>query len=328
MKNNFKIKTITFLVVLLLFSCQSREHKYTFYYWRTTLKLDKTEKEALSSTTDKLYVRYFDIDKKQDEIKIIGSAVKTKSFQTTKTIVPVVFIMNRTFSSINKEEIKQLASKIVNEIATKTTEFEFKNTNEIQIDCDWTQRTKNAYFTFLKELKNISNKNISVTLRLHQVKFRRKTGVPPVDKVSLMCYATSSPLEKSEKNSILEVDILKNYLATIDTYPIKNIAVALPIYSWGIVTNHLEKHKLINKLNSKSLNNVNFERISDDEVKILKDGFYFGFFLNKGFTIKIEEISQRQLTEVVTFLDGKIKNYDIIYYHLDAQFIKNKKLNL
>jgi hypothetical protein len=52
-----------------------------------------------------------------------------------------------------------------------------------------------------------------------------------------MCYSTSSPLENSDKNSILDIQILKNYLSEVQNYPIKKIDVALPI-SWGIVTNH------------------------------------------------------------------------------------------
>jgi hypothetical protein len=43
------------------------------------------------------------------------------------------------------------------------------------------------------------------------VKDKAQTGVPPVEKVYLMCYSTSSPLENSSKNSILDVVILKNY---------------------------------------------------------------------------------------------------------------------
>jgi hypothetical protein len=54
-----------------------------------------------------------------------------------------------------------------------------------------------------------------------------------------MCYSTSSPLEKSDKNSILDVNILKSYLSKMEDYPVKKIEVALPIYSWGIITNHL-----------------------------------------------------------------------------------------
>lgn len=143
-----------------------------------------------------------------------------------------------------------------------------------------------------------------------------------------MCYSTSSPLETSDKNSILDVTILKNYLAKLEDYPIKHIEVALPIYSWGIVTNHLGKHKLINALSQKDLENPNFKKFSENEIIIQKDGFYFGSFLNKGFKIKIEEISDSQLKEVIAFLDKKIPKFNIIYYQLDSKFVINQNFNL
>jgi hypothetical protein len=37
-----------------------------------------------------------------------------------------------------------------------------------------------------------------------------------------------------------------------------------------------------------------------------KGRFYFGSYLNKGFRIKIEEISDQQLQEVIRFLEKKI----------------------
>jgi hypothetical protein len=38
-----------------------------------------------------------------------------------------------------------------------------------------------------------------------------------------MCYSTSSPLEKSDKNSILDVNILKSYLSKMEDYPVKKL---------------------------------------------------------------------------------------------------------
>ena len=151
------------------------------------------------------------------------------------------------------------------------------------------------------------------------------TGIPPVEKVYLMCYSTSSPLENSNKNSILDLNIMKSYLSKLEEYHVKKIEVSLPIYSWGIVTNHLGKHKLINALSAKDLDNPDFEKISDNEIEILKDGFYFGNFLNKGFKIKVEEISQEQLNNAIEFLDKKISSYNIIYYQLDGKFVEGRK---
>ncbi|MBD3903745.1 hypothetical protein NAL32_01625 [Chryseobacterium sp. Ch-15] len=314
-------------VFLLLNSCSKvKTHPYSFYYWKTNLVLNETEKKSLDeSTAPFLYTRFFDVDKVNGKFQPVAVITKDKKFKTDKQIVPTVFITNQTFLHIKKEELHFLAESIHQLIQKKAKDYQLKINNEIQIDCDWTAGTKDDYFEFLKQLKKISQKEITCTLRLHQVKDKNLTGIPPVEKVYLMCYSTSSPLENSDKNSILDLNIMKSYLSKLEDYPIKKIEVALPIYSWGIVTNHLGKHKLINALSAKDLDNPNFKKISDTEIEILKDGFYFGNFLNKGFKIKVEEISQKQLDSAIEFLDKKISSYNIIYYQLDSKFVEGRK---
>lgn len=314
-------------VLLFIISCNKKEnHPYTFYYWKTNLKLDQNEKKVLDQApVPYLYTRFFDVDKAGGKFQPVAVITKDQSFQTEKQIVPTVFITNQTMLAISQKEISFLAESIHHLVQKKAEEYHLKINNEIQIDCDWTAGTRDDYFRFLKELKKVSGKNITCTLRLHQVKDKKQTGIPPVEKVYLMCYSTSSPLEKSDKNSILDVNTLKSYLSKMEDYPIKKIEVALPIYSWGIITNHLDKHKLINALSKKDLENPNFRKLSDHEAEILKDGFYFGNYLNKGFKIKVEEISEEQLKDVVQFLQKKIPHFNIIYYQLDSKFVLDRK---
>ncbi|HCR76393.1 MAG TPA: hypothetical protein DIW37_08345, partial [Chryseobacterium sp.] len=243
------------LILFLVISCGKKQsHPYTFYYWKTRLALDKTEKDVLQKATDPyLYTRFFDVDKLDGKFQPVGVITKDQSFSTDKTVVPTVFITNRTFLNITNEEIQFLAASINDLITKKASEYQLKTGNEIQIDCDWTAGTRDDYFKFLKKLKEVSKKSVTCTLRLHQVKDKNIMGIPPVEQVFLMCYSTSSPLENSDKNSILDVNTLKNYLSKLEDYPVKKIEVALPIYSWGIVTNHLGKHKLINALSEKDL---------------------------------------------------------------------------
>ena len=320
---------ILFSTYLILIGCNKapEAHNYTYYYWRTKLALDATEKNSLAKTTTPiLYTRYFDIDKKDGKFFPVGTITKDSTFVTDRSITPVIYITNRSMMGITNDELKFLAKSITDLISKKNAEFGLKTNQEIQIDCDWTKGTRDDYFKFLKVLKEVSKKNITSTLRLHQARDTKQMGIPPVDKVYLMCYSTSSPLDTSDRNSILDVQILKNYLSNLDDYPIKNIDIALPIYSWGIVTNHMGQHKLINGLSAKDLNNADFKKLSDYEIEVTKDGFYFGYLLNKGFKLKIEEISKEQLKETTDFLDSKIKRYNIVYYHLDSRFTENYTL--
>ena len=317
------------IIILFLFmiSCNRKEEKeqYTFYYWKTHLSLNEIEKKALrESSHPNLYTRFFDVDKINGKFLPIAVITKDNTFQTDKIIAPTVFITNRTFINIQKGEITFLAKKINDLINKKISDHQLNTNNEIQIDCDWTAGTRDDYFEFLNQLKKVSKKEITSTLRLHQVKDKNTMGIPPVEKVFLMCYSTSSPLENSNKNSILDLNILKSYLSKLDEYPIKNIEVALPIYSWGIITNHLGKHKLINAISKRDLNQPHFKKISENEFEILKDDFYFGSFLNKGFKIKVEEITEEQRAEAIEFLHKKINSFNIIYYQLDSKFVEGR----
>ena len=307
-----------------MISCEnSKSHDYTFYYWRTHLSLDTPEKAALDKATSPyIYTRFFDIEKVNGKFQPVAVITKDRTFTTEKEVVPVIFIKNELFYDITLDEINFLAQNVAALIKKKQTEFGFKVSSQIQIDCDWTAGTNKEYFAFLQKLREFSKKEITCTLRLHQVKNRKLSGIPPVEKVFLMWYSTSSPLENSDRNSILDVPTLKTYLKNVASYPLE-MDIALPIYSWGIVTNHLGRHKLINALSVEDLKNVNFKKISDTEIEVIKDGFYFGNYLNKGFNLKVEEISEDQLNQVKKYLNKKLPGYSIVYYHLDSRFLNH-----
>lgn len=319
-------KFILLFLILMMTSCTQENNKqYSFYYWRTHLSLDVVEKTALQKATSPyIYTRFFDIEKVNGKFQPVAVSTRNQTFVTNKEIVPVVFIKNDVFYNITSDEINFLVENVSSLIKKKQSEFGFKISNQIQIDCDWTAGTNKEYFEFLKRLKDFSGKQLSCTLRLHQVKNSKLSGIPPVEKVFLMCYATSSPLENSARNSILDLLTLKNYLKNVDLYPL-SMDIGLPIYSWGIVTNHVGKHKLINALSLQDLENPNFRKISETEVEIMKDGFYFGNFLTKGFTLKVEEISDDQLNQVKKYLNHKLPDYAIVYYHLDRKFLNQHR---
>ncbi|MFN6378368.1 MAG: hypothetical protein ACK4WD_03785, partial [Flavobacteriales bacterium] len=151
------------------------------------------------------------------------------------SIVPTIYIRNNVFKNISTEELDILADnthfliqKIINDDNQTVT------VDEYQMDCDWTQSTKENYFYFLKKLKSISGKKISVTLRLYPFKYPEKMGIPPADAAMLMCYNLLIPLENPEKNSILDLNELDLYLDDSKVYPLP-LDIALPIYSWAQV---------------------------------------------------------------------------------------------
>jgi hypothetical protein len=325
------MKNFLFLVILLLFAaCHTgRKHPVDFYYWKTNVSLDTTEQRYFKELESKyLYIRFFDVDNDGNGIRPVA---KIKPFDCTllqAEYVPVIFITNRTFTGITSQGIDELAQHI-NDLTTEIANANhLPAVSEIQIDCDWTLTTRNDYFRFLKKLKAVSKKKISCTIRLHQIAGKDKTGVPPVDKGYVMCYATSQPTDFTDQNSILNIDLLKSYMQTINDYPL-DFDMALPLYSWAIVTNHLGKIKLINGVTKKDLASENrFQPLTDETYEVTDDFFFQGIYLNKGFKIKSEGISPELLNEAKMYLNNKIKkDYRIIYYHLDRPFLEQFTIN-
>ncbi|WP_192348393.1 hypothetical protein [Algoriphagus sp. Y33] len=315
----------TLLAIITLYGCDKSFVPQThFYYWKSNARLGELEKETFETLqAEKLYIRLFDIDKKpgtQPEPVGVINAFDTTGLNAV--YIPVVFITNRVFTGLTQEEIKLLAvntHQLIGQISKKNKPI---NYGEIQIDCDWTNTTQSAFFSFLEHLKQLSNTEISCTLRLHQVKYKESTGIPPVDKVYLMAYATSSPLEDTKLNSILDLALLEDYLQTINEYPLP-FDVALPLYSWAIVTNHLGEKKLINGVSTQELENENFEKNNSSTYTVLQDVFVRGMWLNKGFTVKVEAISPQLLRDTKIYFRKKIKQpYNLIYYHLDSLFLE------
>lgn len=326
------MKRFVFLLIfqMIFFGCKSdpRTHPIQFYHWKSNAEIGQTEIDYFKKlNSNKLYIRLFDVVQKDGRPAPTAFLQNFDSKKLNAKYIPTVYFINEVFYKLSAAENQKLAENVFELIQKISKNSGFENFDEIQIDCDWTESTRDSYFQFLKELKEISQKKIGSTLRLHQVKFRNKTGIPPVDKVYLMCYATSSPIEEIEKNSILDLDLLKDYLKDIDKYPIKT-DVALPIYSWAIVTNHLGKKKLINGVSESDLDNENYKELKDGFYSIEADTFLRGIYLNKGFEIKLETIPAELLKQTGEFLDSKIKSdYEIVYYHLDRMFLERYSID-
>lgn len=321
---NVSKRLINFCCLLLLVfmgSCEGKpDPRVDFYYWKSERPPNAAEAEIFSElNSKKLYIRLFDVDLQQGDPAPQGILSNFDKDILPAEYVPVVFITNRTFVNISEESLEGLVSKVFS-LTNKIMSDHFGSFQELQIDCDWTESTKTSFFAFLEKLRAISNKNISCTLRLHQVKYKEKTGIPPVDKTYLMAYATSNPLGEEEINSILDISLLKDYLENINDYPL-DFDVALPLYSWAVVTNHLGKKLLINGVSEDDLTTSEFRKLSTRNYELDDNVFLRGMYLNRGFKLKLEGISPELLSEAKQFLNQKIKKpYTIVYYHLDTLF--------
>ncbi len=334
----FKKKVIiilSFVELVFFFGCQKqpRQVNTSFYHWKTDFHLTDFEKNYCKQLKiNKLYVRLFDVDWDDASHFPKPIAVVDSLEKTDWEIIPTIFITNKTFVQLADNQVDTLVKLIFETISLKTKSVvtasrawqEGDNFNEIQIDCDWTATTRDRFFSFLKKLKTVSNKKISATIRLHQVKFKEKTGVPPVDAGVLMAYNMGNLEDAKTQNSILDIEILNSYVSKLEDYPLK-LDVALPIFSWGVVIRDGEVVKLINNLTKDELQYPPqyFIEKKDNHFEVLKNTYLKGFYLYKDDEIRIENTDSRQvniLQKAADIIAQNINNQQltIIFYHLDS----------
>jgi hypothetical protein len=276
-------------------------------------------------TTNKVkrvYIRYFDIDlnpKTQEPFP--RSPIRFEESTLNFEIVPVVYIKNRVMLDRNFD-VMDLAKK-TNHFIQQINSKNNISIQEIQIDCDWTLASKDNYLHFIEAFKKVSNKKLSATIRLHQIKYFEKTKIPNVDRGVLMYY-NMGKIAPDSLNSIYDRNIANRYLASLKKYPLP-IDIALPIYSWGI---HIRDGKIIglrNKIDANNLkNNSSFVPTNDNWFKVRNSNYKEGIYYKENDLLKIETISGNDLLEMANDLDeNTVQNpKEIIFYDLDEFNLK------
>ncbi|MTH17015.1 hypothetical protein GKZ88_15675 [Flavobacterium sp. LC2016-01] len=315
---------------LLLASCSKNDKPIiAFYYWKTNLKFSETEKEVLrDNSVSKLYVRYFDIGlhpKTQNPFPI--SPIHFQENIHGFEIVPVIFIQNKVMLQ-QKLDIKDLAEKTIH-LITEINQKNKINCTEIQIDCDWSLKSKDNYLKFIEQIKKLSHKKLSATIRLHQVKYFKKTKIPNVDSGVLMFYNMGS-ITPDSLNSIYNREISERYLKSLKKYPL-HLNYALPIYSWAI---HIRDQKVLglrSKMDFATLkNDKNFEQISSIFFRVKQSNYKNGVYYEEKDLLKMETISAENLKEMAEDLSENAtqKPKEIIFYDLDEFNLKNYEKNI
>ncbi len=326
-----------------------------FYHWKTELKLTERERALLDSLqVRQMFVRFFDVDWSEElqiPIPLAVLQADTTGLQGME-IIPVVFITNRTFEKVRAEEIDTLVARIyrkINELASELPGGQVVP-NSIQFDCDWTQSTRGKYFDFLIKYRRLLNSMkptddpplLSVTLRLHQLKYPEQTGVPPVDRATLMFYNTGDIDNWDTQNSILDLKTAALYLPPSGAmakarYPLP-LDVALPIFKWGVIYRDGQLWKLFNNLDAKFLNDAaKFRKLFTSETtgryEVIKDTWLEGHYLVPGDLIRLESVSMTVLEEAAGLLHDRIfkfatfgdgshgEEFHLVFYHLDSTLL-------
>jgi hypothetical protein len=337
-------------IVIIGFFLNPFQHKNqvpikAFYYWKNYGDFWYESDILDTLQVRKLYVKYFEVDYDLD----LGPVPKAKTELTMSrtewdyekdkdvlspnaklNIVPTVFILN---SVLKEPELntREMAKNILFLILKKYEENMegFSCPKEIQIDCDWTESTKNVYMRFLRELKqemrknkSLENTQLSATLRLYAYKFPDRMGVLPVDRAMLMCYNLLTPRESGNRNSILDIQELKKYLEGADDYPVA-LDVALPTYSNVQVFQNQQFKSLFYEEDSTFLSYL--KPLKPPFYLISKDTLVDEVYLRKGDHLKVERVSAKQIREAIDVINREVQFKDrptMALFHLDSDELR------
>lgn len=310
-----------YLFLLVSLACkQRRQQPVSFYYWKTQFSLNEYEQRVLrENNAQTLYVRYFDVDfKPEDDQPVPVSPIQLDTAIHNFNVIPVVFIKNRTFERLKAADIPGLVRKVSTLITAINTAQRFL-TNEIQFDCDWTERTRHNFFRFIQQYRDHTGEPISATIRLHQVKYKERTGVPPVDRGVLMYYNMGA-INGDDNNSIYERSVANRYNAYIRSYPLP-LDVALPLFSWGLQMRNGRVIELLNKINFTQFeNDPDFIRSNRNRYRTKNACFKAGYYFQQGDEIKRERVTADDLLDITSQINQYTNRHigKLIFYDLDS----------
>ncbi|MFT3703506.1 MAG: hypothetical protein QM802_14175 [Agriterribacter sp.] len=298
----------------------------SFYFWKNNAySLSEAERKLLDTFhIKKLYVKYFEVARDS----LWGNAPVAKTnlrinewYGVNAEIIPVIFIKNEVMLRSGKQELDSLAQNITFLTRKFTNEKMNAVYKEIQIDCDWTEKSKENYFYFLQQFKKTSGKIVSVTLRLYPYKYSEKMGVPPVDKATLMCYNLVNALQNESKNSIIDINELQKYLDKERRYPL-HLDIVLPAYSWMLLYQNDKFRGIISRENEALMNTLS--ETKPLWYSVTKDTVVDDFYIRTGDKIKYETVSPEVLYKACDIINRNVALDDsvtISVFHLDEQKI-------
>ncbi|MFT7419463.1 MAG: hypothetical protein ACI9QN_000381 [Arcticibacterium sp.] len=319
-------------LILLLKSCTEESNPkditVAIYHWKSTYEPSASSEKTLEALKiKKYYLHFFDIDYDFESKEPIPKSVIRFKAKPEGKIIPVIFITNRTFKSIRGNQIDSLAAKTalkVRDIAEKQ-DLTF---NEVQLDCDWSKSTKSDYFRFLNVLKAefASSVELSVTLRLHQIKFKEQTGVPPVKKGALMLYNVGNFMNINTPNSLFDPNIIDQYIYRLPEYPL-TLAIALPLYHQTVVYRNRKFETFFKNFSNQQLKEkFNLEASELGNLLTLdRDITFRKHSFRKGDIFRYESVNFKHLNQVKEAILKRLprKKAEIILFHLDENSLDN-----
>lgn len=226
-------KSALLWTVLVLLGCTNHQpspfaDENAAYYWRTDFVLDSAEQAFMKQYDIRtLYCRYFDVVLDKEHGAIPNATLTfTSAVPDGINFVPTVFI---TEACMHQPD-DSLAVRLVRRVVQMNETNDVKGVKELQIDCDYTRRSRETFYHFLEQVRAEARRHgmqLSTTIRLHQLSM----PAPPADYGVLMLYNTGDPQRFDERNPILDLRDVQPYLRHLNGYELP-LCAAYPVFLW------------------------------------------------------------------------------------------------
>ncbi len=268
----------------------------SYYHWANSYTDDPALLHAYAPA--RLYLKLLDIGYRDQQLVIHPTDVRTAP---SVSVTPAVFLDNEALKEMPSDTLRE---QILTHIPPKTY-------SSLQMDCDWTEQTRDTYFALLKRL-HADYPHLSVTLRLHQVKYAQRTGVPPADRAVLMYYNMSDIRDTDTQNYILDNAVGQRYLHNFADYPLP-LDLALPLYQQMRV---IRQGKLVHLLNGASVNPDKTERLDDNHYRVTQGHYWQEYYLYPDDELRVDNVDIPALHQAARQLAAVMHPDEIIFYSL------------
>jgi len=301
------------LLAVLVASCaRPPAPRRAFYFWRTTLQPSAAETRALADLKiGRLYVRLFDVDWDDHAgapVPLATLAVPdgAPALPAAIEVVPVVYVRARVLRHLT-------GAAALSDLIWRATERQMvrlgRRARELQIDCDWAAGDRATYFALLESLGKRAGPAgvaLSATIRLHQVKYRERTGVPPVARGMLMFYNMGALDADPQTHAIFDPGRAGAYLARLPDYPLP-LDVALPIWSWVV---HVRGDQVVGLLQDTDPDDLAgkpwLRARGQGRFEVSEASFLHGVLLRPGDYLDVEETTPADLEKAAALVAPRL----------------------
>ncbi len=304
-----------------------RDNVNSVYYWKTVFDADSAERAFLERhNVGRIYLRMFDVAVNDEAAWSKFSVVPNATVRIVDDYlneppraeyVPVVYITIDALKKMNAQE-EQYAGLIVDRVRNMCSYNRLDSVSELQLDCDWTESTRQSYFTLCRAVKQCIDRDslgwmLSSTIRLHQL----RESPPPVDLGVLMVYNTGDFSDPDADNSIIDLKDIEPYVKNLGSYPL-HLDVAYPTYLWQLLYRKRRFAGILRDLDTSDT--TRFAPHGANTHRVVTETIHGDRILQPGDIVRTELSPYETIIAVKRLIDSCLADrpHASIIYHLDS----------